>query len=39
MSTMEVEVAAAAPAMREAVFCSNMMNNIGFGANFSSVHP
>ena len=24
-------------AMKEAVFCSNMMTKIGFGANFSSV--
>ena len=37
MSTMEAEMAAVAPAMKEAVFCSNMMTKIGFGANFSSV--
>ena len=37
MSTMEAEMVAAALAIKEAVFCSNMMTEIGFGANFSSV--
>ena len=36
-STMEAELVAAALAMKEAVFCSNMMKELGFGARFDSV--
>ena len=31
MSTMETELVAGAPATKEAVFCSNMMKELGFG--------
>ena len=34
---MEVELVAAALAMKEAVFYSNMMNPLGFGTRFDSV--
>lgn len=37
MSTMKVGMVAAALAMKGALFLSNMMAEIGFGANFSSV--
>ena len=37
-STMEAELVAAALAMKdEAVFCSNMMSELGFGESFGSV--
>ena len=36
-STMEAELVAAAPAMKEAVFCSSMMNELRFGTRFDSV--
>ena len=36
-STMEAELVAAALAMKEAVFCSNMMLELGFGSTFSTV--
>ena len=36
-STMEAELVAAALAMKEAVFCSNMMKELGFGTRFDSV--
>ena len=36
-STMEAELVAAALAMKEAVFCSNMMKELGFGARFDRV--
>ena len=36
-STMEAELAAAALAMVETVFCSNMMKELGFVARFDSV--
>ena len=35
--TMEAEVVAAALAMKEAAFCSNMMLDLGFEESFSSV--
>ena len=38
MSTMEVEVVASALAMKEAVFCSNMLTELGFGEDFARVH-
>jgi len=34
---MEAELVAAALAMKEAVFCSNMMKELGFGTRFDSV--
>ena len=36
-STMEAELVAASLAMKEAVFCSNMMKELGFGTRFDSV--
>ena len=36
-SNMEAELVAAALAMKEAVFCSNMMKELGFGTRFDSV--
>ena len=36
-STMEAELVAAALAMKEAVFCSNMMKELGFDTCFDSV--
>ena len=36
-STMEAELVAASLAMKEAVFCSNMMKKLGFGTRFDSV--
>ena len=36
---MEAELVAAALAMKEAVFCSNMMKGLGFGPRFDSVPP
>jgi len=36
-STMEAELVAAALTMKEAVFCSNMMKELGFGTRFDSV--
>ena len=38
-STMEAELVAAALAMKEAVFCSNMIKKLGFGTCFDSVPP
>ena len=37
MSTMEAELVASALAMKEAVFCSNMMTELGFGKEFGQV--
>jgi len=37
MSTMEAELVAGALAMKEAVFCSNMMKELGFGTQFEQV--
>lgn len=37
MSTMEAELVAAALAMKEAVFCSNMMVELGFRGDFGQV--
>ena len=37
MSTMEAELVASAFAMKEAVFCSNMLTEIGFGKEFAQV--
>ena len=37
MSTMEAELVASALAMKEAVFCSNMMTELGFGTEFGQV--
>ena len=37
MSTMEVELVASALAMKEAVFCANMMTELGFGKVFGQV--
>ncbi|CAB1096530.1 unnamed protein product [Ectocarpus sp. CCAP 1310/34] len=37
MSTMEAELLAAALTMKEAVFCSNMMTELGFGQQFGQV--
>ena len=34
MSTMEAELVASALAMKEAVFCSNMLTELGFGKEF-----
>ena len=36
-STMEAELVAAAPEMKEEVFCSNMMKALGFGTRFDSL--
>ena len=36
-STTEAELMAAALAMKEAVFCSNMMLELGFGSTFNTV--
>ena len=35
MSTMEAELIASAFAMKKAVFCSNMLTEIGFGKEFA----
>ena len=37
MSTMEAELVASALAMKQAVFCSNMMTELGFGKEFGQV--
>ena len=37
MSTMAAELVAWALAMKEAVFCSNMMTELGFGKEFGQV--
>ena len=37
MSTMEAELVASALAMKEAVFCSNMLSELGFGKKFAQV--
>ena len=37
MSTMEAELVASALAMNEAVFCSNMLTELGFGKEFAQV--
>eukprot|EP00752_Nemacystus_decipiens_P018060 g16192.t1 len=37
MSTMEAELVASALAMKEAVFCSNMMTELGFGKQFAQL--
>lgn len=37
MSTMEAELVASALAMKEAVFCSNMLTELGFGKDFAKV--
>ena len=37
MSTMEAELVASALAMKEAVFCSNKMTELGFGKEFGQV--
>ena len=37
MSTMEAELVASAPAMKEAVFCSNMLTELGLGKEFEQV--
>ena len=37
MSTMEAELVASALAMKEAVFCSNILTELGFGKNFAKV--
>ena len=37
MSTMEAELVASAFAMKEAVFCSNMLTELGFGKEFAQV--
>ena len=39
MSTMEAELVAAALTMKEAVFCSSMMAELGFGGAFGQVLP
>ena len=36
MSTMEAELVAAAFAMKEVIFCTNMMTELGFGSEFRS---
>ena len=36
-STMEAELGATALTMKEAVFCSNMMKELGFGTRFHNV--
>ena len=38
-STIEAELVAAALAMTEAVFCSNMMKELGLGTRFDSTTP
>ena len=37
MSTMEAELIASAIAMKEAVLCSNMLTELGFGKEFAQV--
>ena len=37
MSIMEAELVASALAMKEAVFCSNMLTELGFGKEFAQV--
>ena len=37
MSTMEAELVDSALAMNEAVFCSNMLTELGFGKEFQQV--
>ena len=37
MSTMEAELVASALAMKKAVFCSNMLTELGFGKEFEQV--
>ena len=37
MSTMEMELVASALAMKEAVFCSNMLTERGFGKKFAKI--
>ena len=37
MSTMEAELVASALAMKEAVFCSKMLTELGFGKQFKQV--
>ena len=37
MSTMEAELVTAALATKEAVFCSNMMTELGFGKDFAKM--
>ena len=37
MSTMEAELVATKLTMKEAVFCSNMMAELGFGGDFGQV--
>ena len=37
MSTMEAELVASALTMKEAIFCSNMMTELGFGQQFGQV--
>ena len=37
MSTMETELVASALAMKEAVFCSNILTELGFGEDFVKV--
>ena len=37
MSTMEAELGSPALAMKEAVFCSNMLTELGFGKEFEQV--
>ena len=37
MSTMEAELIASAVAMKEAVFCSNMLTELGIGKEFEQV--
>ncbi|CAB1120117.1 unnamed protein product [Ectocarpus sp. CCAP 1310/34] len=36
MSTVEAELVASALAMKEVIFCTNMMKELGFGSEFSS---
>ena len=36
MSTMEAELVAAALAIKEVIFCTNIMTELGFGLEFSS---
>ena len=36
-TAMAADLVAAAPAIKEAVFCSNMMKELGFGTRFDSV--
>ena len=36
MSTMEAELVASAPAMKEAVLCSNMFTELGFDEEFKN---